>query len=56
VNAVEDQEARHFKVMMREADHLGKVSKMKFMDADLEPLSPHYENALGKLNMLFGRS
>jgi len=53
---VEDQEARHFKMMMREADHLGKISKLKVTDADLEPLSPHYENALGKLKAWYGRS
>lgn len=40
---VEDQEARHFKIMMREADHLSKLAKLKITDADLEPLLPHYE-------------
>jgi len=53
---VEDQEARHFKIMMREADHLGKLAKMKVTEADLQPLLPHYENALRKLKELYGRS
>ncbi len=40
---VEDQEARHFKIMMREADHLDKLAKMKVTEADLQPHLPHYE-------------
>ena len=50
---VEDQEARHFKMMMREAEHLSKLAKVKVTaETDLEPLLPHYEVRRGALDTL----
>ena len=40
---VEDQEARYFKSMMREAGHLEKVKKEKIGDKDTADLDAHYE-------------
>jgi len=46
---VEEQEARHFKQMLKEADHLEKVKRLRISDEDLAPLTPHYKVALDKL-------
>ncbi|KAL0574239.1 ATP-dependent RNA helicase dbp6 [Marasmius crinis-equi] len=40
---VEEQEARYFKSMMKNASHLEKVKRERIRDQDLEPLVPHYE-------------
>ncbi|KAI9000568.1 DEAD-domain-containing protein [Trametes punicea] len=40
---VEEQEARYFKTMLKEADHLDKVKRLRVSDADVAPLRPAYE-------------
>ncbi|KAI0087292.1 P-loop containing nucleoside triphosphate hydrolase protein [Irpex rosettiformis] len=53
---VEDQEARHFKSMMREAGHLDTIKRMRVHEKDLSPLTPHYETALESLKHVYVRS
>ena len=36
-------QARYFKTMLKEADHLEKVKRLRVADADIEPLKPAYE-------------
>ncbi len=36
-------QARHFKGMLKEADHLEKVKRLRIGDADVESLKPAYE-------------
>ncbi|KAF8972121.1 P-loop containing nucleoside triphosphate hydrolase protein [Flammula alnicola] len=52
---VEEQEARYFKQMLKEADHLDKVKRMRVGEKDLVPLTSHYEVALGKLKEVYTR-
>ncbi|KAH9945257.1 DEAD-domain-containing protein [Epithele typhae] len=53
---VEEQEARYFKSMLREADHLDKVKRLRVSDAEVEPLKPAYETALMNLKEAYARS
>jgi len=53
---VEDQEARFFKAMLREARHLERVKKMRISEKDLSVFQSHYEIALDKLRVAYGRS
>ncbi|KAI0360139.1 DEAD-domain-containing protein [Trametes cingulata] len=53
---VEEQEARYFKTMLKEADHLEKVKRLRVSDADVAPLKPAYETALLRLKELYARS
>ncbi|KAF7314406.1 ABC protein [Mycena kentingensis (nom. inval.)] len=48
---VEEQEARYFKNMMKEADHLSRIKRMRVGDAELEPLRRSYDEALAKLGV-----
>ncbi|RDX57579.1 DEAD-domain-containing protein [Lentinus brumalis] len=52
---VEEQEARYFKTMMKETDHLGKVNRLKVPEEDAEPYKPAYETALGRLKEFYAR-
>ena len=36
-------QARYFKTMLKEADHLEKVKRLRVADVDIEPLKPAYE-------------
>ncbi|KAF8627991.1 hypothetical protein AX15_004118 [Amanita polypyramis BW_CC] len=40
---VEEQEARYFKHMLQEADHLDKVKRLKVSKKETVPFVPHYE-------------
>ncbi|THV02880.1 DEAD-domain-containing protein [Dendrothele bispora CBS 962.96] len=53
---VEEQEARHFKNMMKESDHLDSVKRLRLSQHDLEPLVPHYDRALALLKEVYSRS
>ncbi|KAI0368734.1 DEAD-domain-containing protein [Pilatotrama ljubarskyi] len=53
---VEEQEARYFKTMLKEADHLEKVKRLRVSDADVAPLKPAYEAALLRLKEFYARS
>ncbi|EKM58209.1 uncharacterized protein PHACADRAFT_171465 [Phanerochaete carnosa HHB-10118-sp] len=52
---IEEQEARHFKNMLKEANHLNAVKRMRVSDADLAPLKRSYEDALTKLKEAYSR-
>ncbi|KAJ7650715.1 DEAD-domain-containing protein [Roridomyces roridus] len=52
---VEEQEAKYFKGMLRDADHLDKVKRMKVKEEELKSLALHYEGALGQLKEVYGR-
>ncbi|KAI1797370.1 DEAD-domain-containing protein [Ganoderma leucocontextum] len=52
---VEEQEARHFKTILKQADHLEKVKRLNIGDADVEPLKPGYETALTRLKEAYAR-
>ncbi|KAJ7183175.1 DEAD-domain-containing protein [Mycena filopes] len=47
--------ARYFKTMLKEADHLAKVKRMKLGEKELEPLAVYYEAALGQLKESYAR-
>ncbi|KAI9061028.1 DEAD-domain-containing protein [Trametes sanguinea] len=53
---VEEQEARYFKTMLKEADHLEKVKRLRVSDADVAPLKPAYEAALARLKEVYARN
>ncbi|KAH9902794.1 P-loop containing nucleoside triphosphate hydrolase protein [Cubamyces lactineus] len=53
---VEEQEARYFKTMLKEADHLDKVKRLRVSDADVAPLKASYEAALVRLKEVYARS
>ncbi|KAI0767938.1 P-loop containing nucleoside triphosphate hydrolase protein [Irpex lacteus] len=53
---VEEQEARHFKNVMREAGHLDAIKRLRVHEKDLAPLTPHYEAALESLKQVYVRS
>jgi ATP-dependent RNA helicase DDX51/DBP6 len=36
-------QARYFKTVLREADHLEKVKRLRVSEKDLAPLTPYYE-------------
>ncbi|OBZ72495.1 Oligomycin resistance ATP-dependent permease YOR1 [Grifola frondosa] len=50
---VEEQEARYFKAMLKDADHLHKVKRLRISDKDLALLRPLYEIALRQLKEIF---
>ncbi|KAJ7221014.1 P-loop containing nucleoside triphosphate hydrolase protein [Mycena haematopus] len=52
---VEEQEARYFKTMLKQADHLDKVKRMKVKEKDLASLAVHYEGALSQLKESYTR-
>ncbi|EMD34147.1 hypothetical protein CERSUDRAFT_125827 [Gelatoporia subvermispora B] len=53
---VEEQEARYFKSMLKEADHLDKVKRLRVSEKETTPLRPAYENALTQLKEVYARS
>ncbi|KAE9403675.1 P-loop containing nucleoside triphosphate hydrolase protein [Gymnopus androsaceus JB14] len=53
---VEEQEARHFKIMMKDAKHLSDVKRLRIGEQEFAPLVPHYETALSKLKAMYSRS
>lgn len=46
---VEEQEARHFKAMMKDAGHLDQIRRLRISDKDLDPLTAAYDTALTQL-------
>ncbi|KAF5342628.1 hypothetical protein D9611_001912 [Ephemerocybe angulata] len=52
---VEEQEARHFKRMLKDADHLTNVKRERISEKAIEPLMPYYEAALDKLRKVYAR-
>jgi ATP-dependent RNA helicase DDX51/DBP6 len=40
---VEEQEARHFKDMLKQADHAKRVKRVRLGEKELDPLMPSYE-------------
>ncbi|KAF8207124.1 P-loop containing nucleoside triphosphate hydrolase protein [Mycena galopus ATCC 62051] len=52
---VEEQEARYFKTMLKQAEHLDKVKRMKVGEKDLAPLAVYYEGALSQLKESYSR-
>ncbi|KZP31818.1 DEAD-domain-containing protein [Athelia psychrophila] len=52
---IEEQEARYFKAMLKAADHLEKVKRLRVSEKDLAPLQPNYEAALGMLKDIYTR-
>ncbi|CAO1629880.1 unnamed protein product [Jaminaea pallidilutea] len=54
---VEEQEARHFKKMLRDGlGRLDKVKKVKVKAEELEPMRPRYEVALDAVTAAFSRA
>ncbi|KAF9448312.1 DEAD-domain-containing protein [Macrolepiota fuliginosa MF-IS2] len=53
---VEEQEARYFKHMLKEADHLDHIKRLRVSDKDLSALTPGYEVALKQLKDVYTRS
>ncbi|KAJ6630973.1 P-loop containing nucleoside triphosphate hydrolase protein [Mycena sp. CBHHK59/15] len=52
---VEEQEARYFKTVLKQADHIDKVKRMRVGEKELEPLTAYYEGALSQLKEVYGR-
>ncbi|KAF8899912.1 P-loop containing nucleoside triphosphate hydrolase protein [Gymnopilus junonius] len=52
---VEQQEARYFKRMMKDADHFDKINRIKINEKDLAFFLPHYGVALNNLKDLYTR-
>ncbi|KAH9481475.1 ATP-dependent RNA helicase dbp6 [Psilocybe cubensis] len=52
---VEQQEARYFKQMLKNAGHLELVKRVRINAKDLAPLLPHYEAALNNLKEVYTR-
>ncbi|KDR79019.1 hypothetical protein GALMADRAFT_1286257 [Galerina marginata CBS 339.88] len=52
---VEQQEARYFKQMLKDADHLERVKRIRIVEKDITALLPHYETALNNLKELYTR-
>ncbi|KAH9856463.1 DEAD-domain-containing protein [Lenzites betulinus] len=52
---VEEHEARYFKSMLKEADHLEKVKRLRVADTDVASLKPAYESALAQLKEVYAR-
>jgi len=46
---LEEQEARHFKLMMKDVGHLSRVKKVRIGEDQLANIKPFYEAALGEL-------
>lgn len=53
---VEDQEARHFKTMLKDAGHLSQVKKLRVKESELSLWQPYYEIALKELKDIYSRS
>jgi len=53
---VEEQEARHFKNMIKAADHDAAVSKLRVTEQQLGPLVPVYHVALAQLKDTYART
>ncbi|XP_006459230.1 hypothetical protein AGABI2DRAFT_201250 [Agaricus bisporus var. bisporus H97] len=53
---VEEQEARYFKNMLRDADHLNKVGRLRVNEGDIEKLAPGYEVAIKQLRDVYTHS
>ncbi|KAI0925972.1 hypothetical protein AcW1_008259 [Taiwanofungus camphoratus] len=53
---VEDQEARYFKSMLKNADHMDKIKRMRVADKDVMSLRPAYESALSQLKAVYART
>ncbi|KIY64567.1 DEAD-domain-containing protein, partial [Cylindrobasidium torrendii FP15055 ss-10] len=53
---VEDQEARYFKNMLKEAGHLENVKRVRLGEKELEGLRPDYKRALAQLKESYTRS
>ncbi|QRV75007.1 DEAD/DEAH box helicase [Ceratobasidium sp. AG-Ba] len=49
---VEDQEARYFKQMLRDAGHLDSVKKLKVKEQDLEPSQEYYQASTNLAGMM----
>ncbi|KAJ6577413.1 P-loop containing nucleoside triphosphate hydrolase protein [Mycena capillaripes] len=52
---VEEQEARYFKTMLKQADHLARVKRMKVGEKEVASLAIYYEGALGQLKESYSR-
>ncbi|PPQ77116.1 hypothetical protein CVT25_010810, partial [Psilocybe cyanescens] len=52
---VEQQEARYFKQMLKEAGHLESVKRVRVGEKDLASFLPHYEAALNNLKEVYTR-
>ncbi|KAK7454442.1 ATP-dependent RNA helicase dbp6 [Stygiomarasmius scandens] len=53
---VEEQEARHFKNMMKVSDHLDNVKRVRVNEQDLQHLIPHYDRALAQLKDVYSKT
>ncbi|KAJ3716067.1 P-loop containing nucleoside triphosphate hydrolase protein [Lentinula raphanica] len=53
---VEEQEARHFKLMLKTANHLSHVKRVRIGEGALEGLVKSYETALGNLKEVYTHS
>ncbi|KAI0787926.1 P-loop containing nucleoside triphosphate hydrolase protein [Fomes fomentarius] len=53
---VEEQEARYFKTVLKAADHMDKVKRLRVAEADVAPLTPAYEAALASLKEVYARA
>ncbi|KAH7884661.1 DEAD-domain-containing protein [Phlebopus sp. FC_14] len=52
---VEEQEARYFKTMLKEFDHLERIKRVRVSPKETEPLSKNYQAALQKLRDTYTR-
>ncbi|KAJ7086115.1 DEAD-domain-containing protein [Mycena belliarum] len=52
---VEEQEARYFKIMMKQAGHFARIKRIKVGEKELAPLAVYYEGALGQLKESYSR-
>jgi len=52
---VEEQEARYFKAMLKQHDHLQKVKRMKVAPCEVQPLRENYQMALDRLKEAYMR-
>ncbi|KAF7976598.1 hypothetical protein HWV62_6090 [Athelia sp. TMB] len=48
---VEEQEARYFKAMLKAADHLEKVKRLRVSDKDIAPLQHDYETVMSSSDL-----
>ncbi|EPQ54018.1 DEAD-domain-containing protein [Gloeophyllum trabeum ATCC 11539] len=53
---VEEQEARYFKSILKAANHLERVKRMRVSEKDTQDLSPFYDTALARLREVFSRA
>ncbi|THH30287.1 hypothetical protein EUX98_g3896 [Antrodiella citrinella] len=52
---VEEQEARYFKNMLKSADHMNAVKRLRISEKDVESLVPAYEQSLEQLKEAYSR-